>query len=198
MRTMKFTVGAHPILWLFMMLAGLALPLSVSAHGAGMTFSATSTTEDGKQHIVDVDYSDLGIEAQRIGRFDFNLFSDNARTKSVEFTDMWVRITQDNGGKNGKTLFAGAIAKQEFGGNGFSLVFPKGGKYKLNVRYNDANLDDYGATVAEAEFELDVYPSAEETSFKYLSKELYAGLGGGLLIAVLGIIGYLWWRKKYV
>ena len=164
-----------------------------------MTFSATSTTEDGKLHIVDVDYSDLAIEAQRIGRFDFNLFSDGARTKPIAFTDMWVRITQDNGGKNGKTIFAGSVAKQEFGGNGFSLVFPRGGKYKLDVRYNDANLDDYGATVAEAEFELDVFPSEEELAFKYLSKEFGTGLGGGLLICILGGGGYWWWdrRKKH-
>src|SRR3989344_8162880 len=113
---------------------------TVHAHGGpGLNF--TSTTTEG--YIVDVDYSDLSIEAGRIGRFDFRIFVDRTWQKPVIFTDMWIRITQNDGGEVGKTLFAGSIAKQEFGGNGFSYVFPEGGTYTLSASNNDARKGDF-------------------------------------------------------
>lgn len=171
-------------------------PKETLAHGeAGLTLSATSTTEGGAPHIIDVDYSDLIIEAEQIGRFDFNLFADPERTKPVNFTDMWVRITREDGSRVGKTVFAGGVAKQTFGGNGFSFVFPKGGKYTLSIRYNDASKDTFGETVAEAEFPLEVLRSEEEDKFKF-SMEFWAGLIGGLLVALLGMFPLLQGRKN--
>ncbi len=170
----------------------LSNPESVFAHGeAGMTF--TSTTTEGR--IVDVDYGDTYIEADRIGRFDFGLFEDGARQKQVNFTDMWVRIRHDDGSRVGKLLFAGPVAKQEFGGNGFSFVFPEGGAYTLSVRYNDADKDKFGETVAEAEFELDVLRNPDDDKFGF-GMEFWVGLIGGLFMAVVGLLPILMRQKK--
>jgi len=171
-------------------------PSTAQAHGAGMTFSATSTSENGKTYIVDVDYSNLGIVADSIGRFDFNLFLDAERTKPVPFTDLWVRIEQMNEGKRGRTLYAGSVAKMQFGGTGFSLVFPTEGEYTLSVRYNDSTIGDLGDTVAEGVFELDVLRPYNKPAFAYTSREFFGGLGGGILVSMIVARAYLFWRRK--
>lgn len=172
------------------------LPKKALAHGeAGLTLTATSTTEGGFPHIVDVDYDSIVIEADRFGRFNFNLFADAERTKPVDFTDMWVRIEQDQGNKVGKTVFAGAIARPALGGDGFSFTFPESGKYILSIRYNKANKDTLGDTVAEAEFPLEVLRSKDDNKFKF-SMEFWAGLLGGLLVASLGMLPLVLGRKK--
>lgn len=154
------------------------------AHGGpGMNF--TSTTTAG--YIVDVDYSDTPIEAGRIGRFDFRLFTDKTWEKAVDFTDIWVRIVEEDGSKAGRTLFAGSISKQEFGGNGFSYVFPKKGTYTLSLRYNDARKGDFGETIGEAEFELSVLRSPNENTFTF-GIEFWIGLLTGLFGAVITIL----------
>ncbi len=177
-------------------LTGFLLPANVSAHGEGMTFSATSTAEDSPPYLVDVDYAEAAIVADSFGRFDFNLFVDAARQKGVEYTDLWVRITeQDSDGKRGRTLYAGSVARAQFGGTGFSFLFPKGGKYQLNVRYNDANKDEWGGTVAEAEFTLDVLRGYDENKFNF-GMEFWVGLVAGLFVAMIGLLPLLMRQKK--
>lgn len=163
------------------------LPTDARAHGeAGITF--TSTTTEG--HIVDVDYADVYIQADSMGRFTFNLFADDSRQKEVNFTDMWVRIEKKAGEKSSRTVFAGPIAKQEFGGNGFSYVFSEGGAYTLSVRFNDASKETFGATAGEGEFQLDVLRNPDDDKFRF-GAEFWVGLIGGLFVALLGLLPLL-------
>lgn len=158
------------------------LPESIHAHGAGLTLS--STTTDGL--VVDVDYSDLTIEAERIGRFQFNLFRDEERTEEAEYTDLWVRITRFDDERE-ITFFAGGIAKQKFGGDGFSITFPDKGEYKLYIRYNDANESDPGDSVAEAEFPLDVEPNSFNDGSGLLMRFIIVMLASlGIVLLILG------------
>ncbi len=179
------------------LLLSLALVLvtpadTVHAHGGpGLNF--TSTTTEG--YIVDVDYSDLSIVAGTIGRFDFRIFVDGTWQEPVAFTDIWARIVQKDGSRVGNTVFAGPIAKQEFGGNGFSYMFPKGGTYTLDLRYNDASKGDFGETVGEAEFELNVLRSSDESTFKF-RMEFWVGLLAGLLGAAISILPLILRNKK--
>lgn len=167
-------------------------PETARAHGGpGLNF--TSTTTQG--YIVDVDYSDTSIEAGRIGRFDFRLFSDRTWETAIKYTDIWVRIVEKDGSKAGKTLFAGPISEQEFGGDGFSYVFPEGGTYTLHLRYNDARKGDFGETVGEAEFELNVLRSSDENSFTF-GIEFWIGLLAGLFGAAIAILPLLVRGKK--
>lgn len=167
-------------------------PNTAHAHGlAGITF--TSTTTAG--YIVDVDYRDPSIEAGRIGRFDFRIFTDGTRQKEVNFTDIWVRIVEKDGSKAGNTLFAGAVAREEFGGNGFSYVFAKEGTYMLEVRYNDTSKNSIGETVGEAEFTLDVRPSSEKSFFPF-GIQFWIGLLIGLLGGGATAIPYILRSKK--
>ena len=176
------------LLWV----TSLASPSLTYAHGeAGLTFTATTT--EGR--IVDVDYSDAYIEADRIGRFDFNLFADDKRNNEANFTDMWVRIVKKDVSMVGKTLYAGGVAKQDFGGNGFSFVFPEGGTYTLSVRYNDTSKEKFGDDVGEAEFELNVLRSSDENKFNF-GMEFWVGLVGGLFVAVVGLLPILMRQKK--
>ena len=161
----------------------LILPGMASAHGeAVLTFSATTT----EGNIVDVDVEGEYIEADTFTRMDFALFQDAARTKDVDFTDMWVRIIRKDGDKAKQSLFAGPIAKPEFGGNGFAFVFPEGGTYTLSVRYNDANKGERGETVGEAELELNVLRSSDEDKFSFDMK-FWVGLVSGIF-ATIGIL----------
>lgn len=178
-----------------LLLVSFAEPDIALAHGEGMTLSATSTTKDGKPHIVDVDYADTAIVADTFGRFDFNLFTDAERTKAVPFTDLWVRIEQKNGDKRGKTLYAGSVAKAQFGGTGFGIILPKGGEYTLSVRYNDTGKNDLGDTVAEAEFTLNVLRAYDENKFNF-GMEFWVGLVAGLFAAVIAFLPLLFRSKK--
>ncbi|MHB1086659.1 MAG: hypothetical protein ACYCZ0_02815 [Minisyncoccota bacterium] len=174
-----------------------ALPLAAHAHGeAGLMFSATSTLEDGRPYQVDVDYAEAAIVADSFGRFDFNLFEDATRQKGVSYTDLWVRIREeDSDGKRGRTLYAGSVAKAQFGGTGFSFAFPRGGKYALSVRYNDANKGEFGDTVAKAEFSLDVLRGYDENKFNF-GAEFWVGLLAGLFGAIILVLPTLVRRKR--
>lgn len=178
-------------LFLFFALACIvvvaSLPTDARAHGeAGITF--TSTTTEG--YIVDVDYADVYIQADSMGRFVFNLFADGSRQKEVNFTDMWVRIEKKDGEKSSTTVFAGPIAKQEFGGNGFSYLFTDGGTYTLSVRFNDANKGTFGEAAGEGEFVLDVLRNPDDDKFRF-GTEFWVGLIGGLFAALLGFLPLL-------
>ncbi len=189
---MKLTTQRIAFILLFVASLYIAPVDTVHAHGGeGLNFTSTTT----KGYIVDVDYSDLSVEAGRIGRFDFRLFTDRTWETVVDFTDIWVRIVEKNGSKAGKTLFAGPISEQEFGGDGFSYVFPEGGTYTLSLRYNDARKGDFGETVGEAEFELNVLRSPDENTFTF-GIEFWIGLLVGFLGAAAVAIPYLLPRRK--
>lgn len=188
---MKANTRAFLSLLLFAVVLCIS-PSGTSAHGeGGRTFTGTTT----KGRIVDVDYSDTYIEADRIGRFDFNLFTDDTREKAVNFSDLWVRILKNDGSRVGKTLYAGGVAKQEFGKDGFSFVFPEAGTYTLSVRYNDSNEDTYGETVGEATFELEVLRSEDENTFNF-GIEFLMGLMAGFFGAVIAIMPFVMRSKK--
>lgn len=172
---------------LFVSCAGTA-----HAHGAGISFSATSTAEGAPPYQVDVDFADLAIVEGSAGRFDFKLFQNDKREKSVKFTDVWVRVAKKEGGPRGQTLFAGPIANIPFGGAGFSIVFPEAGAYVMTVRYNDTSRDSMGEVVAEAEFTLDVR-SAKKGFFDFERKCL---VGAGALAALFVSALFLFARRK--
>lgn len=182
---MKFNIPTS-LFVLTLTLVIASMPTQANAHGgATLTFSATSTTEGKPPYMVDIDFAEAAIVADSFGRFDFNLFTDASRQKPVKYTDLWVRIEQKEGDRRGKTLYAGSVAKASFGGTGFGFLFPKGGKYTLSVRYNDANKDELGDTVAEAEFSLDVLRGYDEDTFKFGSMEFWVGLIAGAFILMI-------------
>lgn len=191
---MKYVIARLAPMFAIVLLCAVLMffPGESRGHGQGLIFS--KTTEQGL--LIDVDYYSMQIEAGAFGRFDFSLYADEARTKPAEFSDLWVRIVQRDGSRAGKTLFAGAVAKQRFGGNGFSFVFPEGGKYLLSVRYNDSSVRGLGEAVAEAEFELDVLRSREEDVFTFASPEFIVGSTSGVLVVLLVLLPFFMRRKS--
>jgi hypothetical protein len=180
----------HYLLFVALIFASFAYatPSITYAHGgASLTFSATTT----EGYIVDIDVPDGYLQAKSFTRINFALFKDAARTKSANYTDMWVRIEKKENGKRGQTLFAGPIAKTEFGGQGFGYYFPDGGEYTLSIRYNDATKDSYdGETVAEAEFPFTVLRSTDENKFSF-GMEFWIGLGAGVFLVLVLLIPFL-------
>ncbi|GEM_PF-5704648 len=181
------------IAFLFFALTLVVIPHNAGAHG-GASLTLTSTTTEG--YIVDVDVTDGILQADSFTRMNFGLFTDGERKQQVNFTDMWIRIIQTDGGTMKKTLFAGPVAKSEFGGDGFSFVFPKGGMYTLSIRYNDATKERFGTTVAEAQFSLDVLRSTVEDKFNFTSNEYLVGIGTGAFLAIIGLLPLLIRRKE--
>ncbi len=120
---MKLHLHIALVIFALCVIVFFSSPEGVYAHGEGITF--TSTTTEG--YVVDVDYGDPYIKAGSFGRFSFGLFADSTRQEEVKYTYIWVRIVKKDSGRAEKRLFAGAVAKQEFGGNGFSFVFPEEG-----------------------------------------------------------------------
>ncbi len=159
----------------------LFLPILALAHGeAGLTFT---DAVDGYQ--LDVDYEAESIQAKNIGaRFTFNIFSDEAKTQPVEYSDLWVRIVQNNGTENGKTIFAGPVYNARFGGAGFLYMFPEGGKYTMYVRYNRENKEAVlDSSIVEGVFDMNVLRSTDEKRFSF-GLEFWLGL----MIGVFGVI----------
>lgn len=173
----------------------LTPPVLVYAHGDGTTFSATTTAEGGEMRVIDVDYSEPSISADSVGRFDFKLFTDTDRTKSVPFTDLWVRIEEKRGTGRGAVLFAGPIAKADLGGTGFTIVFPEAGEYTLSVRYNGTRDGSHDATLAEGEFSLSVLPGANAPG-TYRTPAFWTGFISALIIS-LAAAGALFARSRF-
>lgn len=178
--------------------ATLGSPEQTVAHGeAGLTFTATSTSEDGRARFVDVDYTETEIISRdSTGRFTFDLFADEERTNPVEYTDLWVRIVQDAGTTNGRTVFAGPVYATKFGDIGFLFTFPESGAYTMHVRYNDANNGRFGQTEAEAEFPLTVLRSEDENGFDFSSVEFWIGLVLGAGIVLVGLLPTITGTRK--
>ncbi len=165
----------------------LFAPLMVGAHGeAGMTFSDTVGG-----YIIDVDYSELTLETHQQGRFTFDLFLDEERLKPAPFTDMWVRIEKIEADEK-STIFAGPIARPEFGGIGFVYIFAEPGTYKLYVRYNNTGKNED----AETSFDLNVVQSADEDGSFDIGFEFIYGLLGGAVITSIVFTPFILKRKK--
>ncbi len=128
------SLAAAAALFLGIVLAIAVLPTGASAHGSGLTFTATTT-----DFYVDIDYETFVIESGEPGRFDFKLFKDPERLHSAEFTQVWTRIKRDDGSKTGETLFSGWIADALFGSTGLTYSFAESGEYTLVVRYQNGD-----------------------------------------------------------
>ncbi len=163
------------------------VPYAVSAHGAGLTFTATTSNA-----IIDVDYQAYSIVAGDLGRFDLRLFKDAARIVPVAFDNVWVRISkvnEPNPDRAGETLFSGLIAKPEFGGTGFSILIPESGPYTMLVRYSMGDTE-----ISEATLLFTVEPPYRE-EFRY-GREFWFGLAGGAAAIALAFGLYLFTRRR--
>lgn len=105
-------------------------PDSAYAHGSGLTLSATTSS-----YFIDVDYDDYTIYSNETGRFDLKLFTDPARTTSVDFAQVFVRIEESGDLPEGKTIFAGWLVHATYGPTGLSISLPRAGEYKMSVRF---------------------------------------------------------------
>ncbi len=183
-RTSNHLIRGIGILALFLLLS----ISSASAHGDGVTISEVV---DG--FVVDVDFDSQVIESGYPGRFSFNLFGDETRTKEVPFARVWVRVVQDDDSKLGKTIFSGWVAQAVFGSTGMSITLPKSGNYKLIVRYNNENDEK----IVEATLPFTVIPGAEEQSFQ-LAIEFWAGIAIGAVLILVGVVpaAYKMGRRK--
>ena len=155
-------------------------PKSAYAHGAGLTLTATTS-----QHLIDVDYSDFEIYAGESGRFDLRLFADEARTKPVDFSQVWVRVVQKGDLPEGDTIFSGWLSKASFGPTGFTIELPDVGEYNLIVRY--ASTDE---TIAS--FTLPITAVKSRARAPLDTRTLAIGAGLGALIPLMVLFGT--WR----
>ena len=150
------TIMARPckkICVLGVLLAIMSYINVAQAHGIGLTVE--SQTPEGYTASLDVD-TPVPYQNEAI-RLDFEIFS--AERKPIEFTDIWVRIEQ---GEN--AVFAGPIARPQFGATGFSTTLPFSGEYTVFVRFNDDN-----TVITETQFTL------------FVEAAKSAGNGGGAL-----------------
>lgn len=154
------------------------MPRTVSAHGTGLTF--TSTTTD---YYVDVDYSDFFVVAGIPGRFDFKLFTDEARTQPVDFTQVWARVVRTSDKTEGTTVFSGWIAKALFGSTGMSITLHDVGAYNLVVRYNNGDNQIIEATLPFEVVQGQSEPFAPDRNFWF-------GFVAGCAVLLCAFLGY--------
>lgn len=155
----------------------LVTPVSiVLAHGEG----GLEFTAQGDGFTADMDYSRDIIEAGgSTGRFNFSVFADEARSEGVEFSDLWVTITQvsSEDGKRGSTIFAGPINKPKFGATGFTYAFYESGPYLVSVRY--MNEDE---KITQVEFPIEVIEVEDDDTESPLTLQFFVGLLIGLVV----------------
>jgi hypothetical protein len=127
------------------------------------------------------------LQAQEPVRINFAIrWVDPAHKPDLTFTDAWVRIVEANtGGGFDPTVFAGPISQANFGPTGMTYVFPRGGTYQVEVRFEN---DD--KAIVESSFELAVAHAPQ------LANAVTAVFGGfaGLLMGALGV--YMIMRKR--
>lgn len=161
------------------MLSAYMMPHVASAHGTGLTI--TSTTSN---YFIDVDYSAFIIYALETGRFDFRLFKDPERTEPVDFTQVWVRLIQDNETVEGETVFSGWISRAIFGSTGMSIQLPAAGTYRMTLRYNDGD-----NLIIEETLPFTVDPDPTRTVVT-LDRNFWIGLAGGAVLLGAAFLVY--------
>lgn len=147
------------------------LPLSASAHGGGMSLTATTTA-----YLIDIEYADVSIVAGEPGRFDFKL-ADIATNEPVYFGQVWVRITKENEIVSGDTVFSGSIAKSSYGSTGMSIAMPSSGSYEILVRFG--NGDD---TIVESTIPFTVQAVVDKNNGAF-NRNFFLGFLVGSVIA---------------
>lgn len=156
---------------LLFLLVPLLVALPVAAHESGSSYET-----DINGYTVDVGYSTEEPTNEEVVAFDFQLQQDE---KEVPFTDVWVKIENDQKA----VVFAGGMYRAEYGGARLSYRFPEAGAYTINVRYED---DD--AALAEVSLPMTV---TEEEQAPLLPVGTFA------VGAVLGALGvYLYFRRR--
>ncbi|MBY0111049.1 hypothetical protein K2Y00_03570 [Patescibacteria group bacterium] len=150
----------------------LVFPLSVSAHAFGFSHE---TTVNGYQ--VDIGYSTAAPTPNESVIFDFNLPAVHAE---VPYSDVWVRVTKEDG----TVVLATGLYNARFGGPRLSYMFPEDGRYTISVRYEQES-----EVLLETEFPITVVP-ASSGSIPYT--EHIPGLVVGLLLSV-GVL--TWWQR---
>lgn len=142
------------------------------AHGTG-----ADLIKEINGYTIDIGYEPEIIYAGETVSFDFLLKKD---TLKEEFTDVWVRITQDS-----KSIFATGIHNQDFGGTTLLYEFEKEGNYTLHVRYQKD-----GESISEAEFPIAVTPSDSQNESNSPKPVIFiiVGLVAFILGTALGII----------
>ena len=134
------------------------------AHGTG-----ADLIKEINGYTIDIGYEPEIIYAGETVSFDFLLKKD---TLKEEFTDVWVRITQDS-----KSIFATGIHNQDFGGTTLLYEFEKEDNYTLHARYQKD-----GESITEAEFPISVLPPESQTESNSLNP---IGFIIGILFAFL-------------
>lgn len=161
--------------YLTLLLLAFAFPGLAAAHGDGTSFE---TTVDG--YAVDIGYSSPVPQAGEFVSFDFAL-QHEASGKDVDFDDVWVKITNEEG----TVVFASGIYNAPFGGARMSYTFPSEGRYTVSARFEGTD-----GSITEVEFPFSV-SSAENNDTPFQNTLLIFALG-----AVLGATIVFFLRKK--
>ncbi|MBX4191900.1 hypothetical protein KW798_00205 [Candidatus Parcubacteria bacterium] len=165
----------------FALVALLIVPFTVLAHG-GEGVVLSKVTDQG--YLVDVDYSNEAFTVGEPGTFTFGLYTDDSRTKKVEFSDIWVRVVKKGADGKEVTLFAGSVTHLPLAPITLLYGFTEAGTYILDARYNKPTENVLSQQLTEAEFTFDV--KGEETpASPGVSKEFFLGLFVGLLSAFI-------------
>lgn len=144
------------------------------AHGTGGDF-----IKEQNGYTIDIGYDPQTFYVGEAVNFDFTLKKD---TLKQEFSDVWVRITQDT-----KTVFATGVHSQDLGGTTLLYEFEKEGNYTLHVRYQKD-----GENIAEVEFPIIVtpfyFPNASNSPkpITFIMGVLFAFLIGTALGIIIG------------
>lgn len=151
----------------------------VYAHGVGGSFE---TAVDG--YLIDIGYSEEVLSEGEPVSFDFNISKED-EASSVEFTDVWVRISpKDNMG----TIFASGLHRPEFGSTGMVYTFQSAGEYDISARFQNS-----GETIAEeVSFSVTVEGVSDHEESGILSLNVIIAFFLGLIVSAFGAF----FRKK--
>lgn len=155
-------------------------PFVALGHGEGQSIEKVVG-----EYLVELEYEELALTAEEPVRLDFKILN-NATKEDVEFTDIWVRVTQDK-----KTLFASAIAKPDFGKVGMTYTFSDAGEYELNLRFQNKD-----KSIAEASFPLAIGVNEMSKKESKNMDTIVGWVGGGIIGLIAGFFLFYFLRKK--
>jgi hypothetical protein len=141
----------------------LSLPFFVFGHGDG-----ESLEKEVDGYLIDIGYNTPEFIAGSSVVFEFDISKEE---ESIDFDDVWVRISEDN-----KTIFASGINNAEFGGARMTYSFPYEGAYEFSVRFQNGS-----ESIAEAVFPIEVLPNSDkEGSQNWILTALLGALVGAV------------------
>lgn len=169
------SVGNGPLLAVIGVLSIILFgAVGVSAHGPGLSLSATTTP-----YAIDIGYDPNEFQVGSSARFDFRLLHES-NSEIASYDHVWVRLQSEN-----NTVLATGIRHQKIGPTALLYSFLEPGSYRIETSFRDVDGND----IAVSSFPISISPGGSDGSMVPSALMFLSGV-------CVGVFGFFIWSRR--